>query len=180
MTGVTVLPVPGAVTPSPGVGVTYYSWMGVVPGTILRAGPEVFWFEVDTDFEGAEKLTPAFREWTNRAILYDGVWRVGHEMLRVEVGVRRTHGRSYEGASEADLLAGTVDAIEPALVKRRWYPMSSMAIPSVMKRADDLLARIAAYSGPERERVAALHERLTKLRKGFRNIGGGLTNWRNG
>jgi hypothetical protein len=171
MTNLTVVPV----TPEPGVGVTYHSWCGIVPGTILRAGREVFWFRVDRDFPGAEQLTEAFLGWTNRAILYDGVWRVDHEMLRVEVGFRRAGPRASPEQTEAGLLAARVEACEPSLLKRRWYPMSYMAIPGVLAKADALLAKLEAYEGPERARVTALHARFARLRARFRNVGGGLT-----
>ncbi len=177
MTHVTLPPVPGAVEPAPGVGVTYHSSFGTLRGTILRAAREVFWFQVDRDFPGAEKLGETFLRWTNRAILYQGVWRVSHEMRRVEVGFRRVDPRPSSGPeTEADRLATLVEAYEPRLLTRRWYPMNYLLIPNVKGTADALLARFAAYEGPERERVAALHARFARLRARFSNLGGGLAN----
>ena len=73
------------------------------------------------------------------------------ERLR-RVGPRPVPGRR----TEADLLADRVEALTPALLRRRWYPMSYHAIPGVKRRADELLAALAAYDGPERERVALI------------------------
>jgi hypothetical protein len=173
MTDVLVLPVPGAVTPAAGVGVTYHSGAELLPGTILRAGPRVFWFRIDRDFDGAAELYSGLRDWTHRAILQpDGVWRVGHEMHRVDVGIRRARLEPVpQPASEVERLAAAVDRIEPSLLRRRWYSPDQLVIPSLLESADEILAELAAYGGPHKERVAALHERLTALRVGFRNIG---------
>jgi hypothetical protein len=51
--------------------------------------------------------------------------------------------------------------------------MTYMMIPGVLRFADELLSELGAYAGPERERVAALHDRLVALRRGFKNHGGG-------
>lgn len=174
MTNLIALPVAGAVTPVAGLGVTLHDDNGMHPATIVRAAPHVFWFRRD----GANGA-PAAGQWTYRAIQRrDGTWREDHEMWRVEIGVRRQGTPPDCGVPRqrtACQLAAAVDRIEPRLLKRRWYPMTYMAIPSVLKSADDLLVELAAYFGPERGRVAALHERLTMLRNGFRNYGGGDT-----
>ena len=101
-------------------------------------------------------------------------------MRRVDVGVPRVRfdepkDRGEPGQRTPDQLAAAVDRLEPRLLTRRWYPMSYMAIPSLLRSADELLAELSAYQGAEREGVAALHTRLTALRTGFRNIGGGDT-----
>ncbi|HYG69775.1 MAG TPA: hypothetical protein VD838_19020 [Anaeromyxobacteraceae bacterium] len=175
MSAVIQLPVAGAVMPAPGVGVTFHSLLGIVPGTIVRAGPRIFWFRVDDGFPGGAQLSETFRGWTHSAVLQpDGVWRAGAEMMRVDVGVRRWRRSGPAPTSEADKLAAALEGLEPRLLQRRWYPMTYMGIPSMLHAADDLLERMAAYDGPERERVATLHEKLAHLRKDFRNVGGGL------
>ena len=179
MTNVTLLPVPGAVKPTPGVGVTYHDEVGLLPGTIFRAGPRIFWFRIDGDFDGVSRLSPAQVAWTYRVVLQpDGTWREDHYMRRVDVGVRRvrftaTDDRGDPGRRTVDQLAAAVDRIEPRLLTRRWYPMTYMAIPSLLRSADELLAELDAYRGPDQDRIGALRERLAGLRKGFRNIGGG-------
>lgn len=172
MTAPTVLPVAGAVAPAAGVGVTFHGDDWMQPATIVRAGRHVFWFRLDGD-DGS----PAAGRWTYRAILRpDGTWREDHDMRRVDVGVRRRRpppGCGVPGRRMPDQLAAAVERIEPWLLKRRWYPMTYMMIPSVLRAADELLTELAAYAGPERERVQALHARLSSLRQGFRNLGGG-------
>lgn len=173
---VIVLPVPGAVAPAEGVGVTLHERDGLLPGTILRAGPRVFWFKLDGDRAGAERIWPAALAWTYRAVRQaDGVWREGADMRRVDVGVRRLRldtqaDRGEPGRRSGDQLAREVDRLEPWLLKTRWYPMTYMAIPSVLGSADALLAELARYDGPERERVAALRERLAALRTAFHRV----------
>jgi hypothetical protein len=94
-------------------------------------------------------------------------------MQRVEVGVRRGRHAGPATTGEADVFAARLAGLEPRLLQRRWYPMTYMTIPSLLRAADELLGKMAAYDGPERERVATLHDKLTRLRKDFRNIGGG-------
>lgn len=172
---VLTLPVPGAVLPAPGGGVTLHGLDADRPGTILRAGPRVFWFRLDTDGRAAAHLTDAMRAWTFRAVRQaDGTWRDA-DLRRVDVGLRRLRvhdpaARGVPGARSADQLARELDRLEPWLLRRRWYPTTSMMIPSVLASADALLAELDAYAGPERARVTALHERLAALRTGFRRI----------
>ena len=56
MTNVTKFPMPGVVTPATGVGVTFHDDDRLLSGTIVRAGPRIFWFRIDGDFEGAARL----------------------------------------------------------------------------------------------------------------------------
>jgi hypothetical protein len=172
---VITLPVPGAVAPAPGVGVTWRGPDADRPGTIFRAGPRVFWFRLDADGPAAAHLTDALRAWTFSAVRQaDGTWRDA-DMRRVDVGVRRLrlHAlavRGVPGARSVDELAREVDRLEPSLLKRRWYPMTSMMIPGVLASADALLSELDAYAGPDRPRAVALRERLAALCAGFRRL----------
>lgn len=179
MTNVITLPVPGAVKPAPGVGLTLHHNAGLVPGTILRAGPRIFWFQIDNGFPGAERLTEVQLGWTYRAVLQpDGAWREEPDMRRVDVGVRRARLASpadfgVPGRRTADQLAAAVERLAPWFLKRHWYPMTLMAMPTVLISADELLGEIEAYEGPASDRVGSLHERLAALRARFRNVGSG-------
>jgi hypothetical protein len=159
--------------PQVGRGVTLHSFGSLSPGTILRVSPSgrTIWFQLD-----ALGGVPAAKRadgstWTWRAVRQpDGVFRAGHEMWRVDVGVRRF--LPYEAANAAVAgsfrdLANRVARIEPWLLRRRWYPMTYMAIPSVRRSAKELLAELASYAGPRRDEAEALHARLSGLRERF-------------
>lgn len=69
-----------------------------------------------------------------------------------------------------DALRAEVDRIEPALRKTDWPPMTCMAIPSVLEKADLLVRRVAAArpaGDPERD---ALLARISGLRRAFRRL----------
>jgi hypothetical protein len=153
--------------PVVGKGVTRYVHGNLEPGTILRVSRSgrAILCQVDdpTDGsapEGAQRAT----YWAVRRA--DGVFRSGHEMWRVVVGVRRARtreaGSSAPAGSLADL-AERLERIEPWLLRRRWYPMTYMAIPSILRSAEELLAALAAYSGTQRDAATVLHARLAGL-----------------
>ena len=165
-------------TPAPGLGVTLHAREGLMPGTILRTGPRIFWFRLDDTPELAVPLWPAAKAWTYRAVLQpDGLWREEPDKQFVEVGVRRSlpaAPRGTAGSRTPNELEAALAWWEPMLLRRRWYSMSYMAIPSMKCAVEELAGELAAYRGPEVHRVAALADRLARLRAGFRNIGGGL------
>lgn len=61
-----------------------------------------------------------------------------------------------------------LDRVAPRLLQRSWPPMSYMAIPSLLRSADELLAEMGAYGGPDEAAVRVLRDRLATLRAGFR------------
>lgn len=170
--------------PRAGDGVTLHDHGCLYPGTIIRvsASGRCLWFQLDAvtqdDGDGtAARFVPDARTWTYRAIRQpDGVYREDHDMKRVDVGVRRFRWRrnvlpGAPGARGLVDLDEAVELIEPWLLKTRWYPMTGMMIPSVLKKTDELLAEIAAFRGRDEAETAsaeALHERLAKLKIGFR------------
>lgn len=167
--------------PRVGDGVTY----GAQPGTIVRVGTNgrYFWFQLDAVREapdGGARFVPDPYAMTYGALLEDdGVWRESYTRGPVAVGLRRLSTDLSTPAPLAGTLAALASragALTPTLLKRRWYPMSYMGIPSVLKAADALLLEIARFeaAGAEEEKaVAALFERFARLRAGFRNFGGG-------
>ena len=172
-------------TPRVGDGVTLHDHACLYPGTIIRVSTSgrCLWFQVDAvtqdDGDGtAARFVPDARTWTYRAIRQpDGVYREDHDMKRVDVGLRRFRLRRnvLPGApGERGLvdLEEAVELIEPWLLKTRWYPMTGMMIPGVLKKTDELLAEIAAAAFRERDdaeaaRLEALHDRLGKLKGNF-------------
>ena len=156
--------------PAVGKGVTLSSFGNLQPGTILRVSPSgrTFWFQLD-DLGGVEvPRQPDGSKWTYRAIRQaDGVFRAGHEMWRVVVGIRRAHTRSTSPAARPGTLtdiADRLERIEPWLLRRRWYSMSCMAIPSILRSASELHTALAAYVGPNSALAEALRARLAGLR----------------
>ena len=73
-------------------------------------------------------------------------------------------------AEPLDSMEAEIDKIEPWLKKTEWAAMTDRMIPSVLDSADLLLSRLDASAGAEPERAAALRERLSALRTGFRRI----------
>jgi hypothetical protein len=101
----------------------------------------------------------------------DGTFRVEREMWKVEVGARRSRPRRElpaPGSRGVLDLEEAVDRLEPVLLRTEWPPMTYMAIPSVLRSADELLAELAGFQGAQEDRrcVADLHARLTRLRQG--------------
>jgi|GEM_PF-4375751 len=66
-----------------------------------------------------------------------------------------------------------VDRILPKLVETRWFAMSYMMIPKLIRDADDLIARMeSADAGRDQENLLALLEKLKYLRLKFARIVG--------
>ncbi len=90
----------------------------------------------------------------------------------VVLGVRRWETTPLTDAgTPATGLAGFRERfgrLEPGLLQRKWYPMTYMAIPSLLKSADDLIAEMAAYEGPDAAEVRDLREQLVTRRAEFR------------
>jgi hypothetical protein len=155
--------------PAVGKGVTRHTHGILEPGTILRVSPSgrTIWCQVDDPVDGQAALQPGKLPETYRAIRQaDGVFRAGHEMWRVVVGVRRARTREASSSAPAGSLtdlAERLERLEPWLLRRRWYPMTYMAIPSILRSTEELLAALAAYSGTQRDAAAALHARLANL-----------------
>ncbi len=170
--------------PMVGDGVTLHDHGCLYPGTIIRVSTSgrCAWFQLDAvsqdDGDGtAARFVPDGRTWIFRAIRQrDGIYREDHDMKRVDVGVRRFRWRRnvLPGApGERGLidLEEAVELIEPWLLKTRWYPMTGMMIPGVLKKTDELLAEIAAFKGrddSEAARSEALRERLVALKRNFK------------
>lgn len=170
--------------PRAGDGVTLHDHGCLSPGTIIRVSSSArcLWFQLDAvtqdDGDGtAARFVPDPRTWTYRAVHQrDGVYREDHDMKRVDVGVRRFRWRcsvlpGVPGERDLVDLEQALELIEPWLLKTRWHPMTGMMIPSVLKKADELIAEIAAFRGRDEAETAgaeALHERLAKLKIGFK------------
>jgi len=160
-------------TPEVGKGVTRHWYGELLPGTILRVSPSgrTFWFQLDALSGVPATSRPDGSKWTYRAVRQpDGLFRQGHEMWRVDIGVRRYRPREAIGAGAAGslrALEARVEQLEPWLLRRRWYPMSHMAIPSILRSADETLAELASYAGPRRDVAERLHARLAGLRARF-------------
>lgn len=87
---------------------------------------------------------------------------------------RRAQGRpsppTRPASSPVDLAeAGAwMERLRPALLRRVWPPMTYMIIPSVLRKADTLLAWLDGYSGPDPDGARRLHAELLALRGDFR------------
>ena len=116
--------------PAVGKGVTRHAHGNLEPGTILRVAPSgrTIWCQVDDSVDGQTASQPGKPPETYRAIRQaDGVFRAGHEMWRVVVGVRRARSRKAGSSAPAGSLADLaerLERLEPWLLRRRWYPMT--------------------------------------------------------
>lgn len=171
-----------AVSPlRPGDGVSIQRYLGWVPGTISRVGRrgEAFTFRYDDVVVDAGSTRERFVERPNRAEDLavrqpDGVFRVTRSTRwRVVPGDRRNceiepGGDGMPGKRGLDGIALAFQRLEPWLLKRDWFPMTCMGIPSIMKRADELMAELVRYGrrdGVDAGRARALHEALATMRE---------------
>ncbi len=71
-------------------------------------------------------------------------------------------------------LKAEVDRIVPYLLESRWYPMTYMAIPKLLKDADELIARMEkADAGRHQIYLNKLLESLKMIRNRFERISEG-------
>jgi hypothetical protein len=75
-----------------------------------------------------------------------------------------------EGSAEAGLATfrERFERLELHLLQRKWYPMTYLAIPSLLRSADALLAEMDGYAGPDEAQVRELRTLLASRRADFR------------
>lgn len=144
-----------------------------LPATVVRVGFDglVVWLQVDRVEEGQggmPRFVPDPTSWVFRAVRRDGVYRLDPEMEPVEIGVRRFRWRATAPPPGCETFRERFERIEPYLLRRRWYPMTSTGIPSLLRSAEALLAEMTAYRGPDAAAIARLRERLAVRLDGFR------------
>ncbi|BDG08606.1 hypothetical protein [Anaeromyxobacter paludicola] len=166
--------------PEVGDGATIHDNGHSYPATVVRVAFEgrAIWLQRDAVVEeapGQGRFLADPTAFTCRALRQpDGGYREDHEKRKVAVGRRELRWSRVSvgipgerGPTEfGELFAN----IEPWLLRTRWYPMTYMMIPSVLSRADELIAEMDAYRGPERETVQELRSRLAARRDGFKRI----------
>ena len=90
----------------------------------------------------------------------------------VQLGVRRWATTPTTGTcAPASGLTGFRERflrMEPSLLQRKWYPMTYMVIPSLLRGADELIAEMDAYQGADEAEVRELRARLAARRAEFR------------
>jgi hypothetical protein len=160
---------PAPTRPVPGDGVVLHGLAGCVAGTIRRvsASGRCVWFTLD-----AGGASGTFHDALRALRQTDGSWREDCDQRRVDVGVRtcarrHRHVEAATARSVADL-EDEAEHLEPWLRKKRWYSMSSMMIPGVLRSA--LLARmeeVPVRDDADAARLAALRDRVATLRRDF-------------
>ncbi len=159
--------------PEVGQGATVMMNGSECPATIVRVAFDglVVWMQVDRVEEGDDgqaRFVHDPTEWVLRAVRKDGEYRLDPDMQRVEIGRRRYRRTTGPWAMGFESFRERVERIEPCLLRRRWYPMTYMGIPSLLRSADDLLAEMDAYRGADEAAVRVLRERLAVRRDGFK------------
>ena len=162
--------------PFVGMGLTYYFKENAYAGTIVRVSGDLqaIFFVQDRPHR-ARGAREAFIFTPGNGSAYEArheprgyVWQ-GRVVL---LGVRRWGEAPAAGpAAPATGLASFRErfaGLEPRLLKRKWYPMTYMAIPSVLRSADELIAEMDAYEGPDVAEVRALRATLATRRAEFR------------
>jgi hypothetical protein len=159
-----------------GEGLTVYRDGGHKPGTIHRvsATGRCIWYSIDAaETDGTDQVQSD----VHRAIRgLDGVYRDDRELWRIALDVKRPAKASTDSAYQGgdislDALEEEVERLEPYLLRKRWYPMTSMTIPSVLQHADALISSLTGYSPvteEESKRHSASLQRLLGLRRNFR------------
>jgi hypothetical protein len=166
-----------AMVPFVGMGLTYHFKEQVYAGTIVRISDDfqsIFFVQDRPHLPKGSSL---------RAFIFTSGGGSACEARRdargyvwedrpVQLGVRRwvTTPLTSTG-SPAPGLAGYRERfarMEPSLLQRQWYPMTYMIIPSLLRGADELIAEMDAYQGPDVEEVRELRERLAIRRAEFR------------
>ncbi|HZZ83950.1 MAG TPA: hypothetical protein VFE30_05395 [Anaeromyxobacteraceae bacterium] len=151
------------------------------PATVVRVAFEgrAFWIRPDAvveDERGDPRFVPDPCAEPIRVLRQpDGSYREDHQKHRVLLGRRelRLSSSAVPEAAGARTLASyraLFERIEPWLLRTRWYPMTYMMIPSVLAKADALIAEMEGYRGKDRDEVLELRARLVARRDGFRRI----------
>ncbi len=143
-------------TPTVGIGLTWHDAPSV-PGTVIRVARRgrLAWFREDD---------PKQHQWLHRAIrMPDGCWREDSELRLVTLGTREAVELPLHPALPAHEQPFRVRAarFEAGLLRKRWYPMSYLVIPSMLTQVDVLIAELSSAAP-----VLAAH--LKSLRDGFR------------
>ena len=160
--------------PVAGQGATILDNGSECPATIIRVAFDgiAIWLQIDRVEEGPSgeaRFVPDPTAWIHRAVCRHGVYRTDPDMMPVDVG-RRRYRHYSPGLTGLEQLRDRFERLEPWLLKRRWYPMTYMAIPSVLASADELIAEMDSYHGPEAEAVRELRHKLAVRRDGFKRV----------
>ena len=162
--------------PFVGMGLTFFFKEQVYAGTIVRVSDDFqrIFFVQDRPHPPSKVALTAFIFTPGSGAAYEArhsprgyVWE-GRPVL---LGVRRwVTSLKDTGAPTTALTAlrDRLERLEPSLLQRKWYPMSYMAIPSLLRSADELIAEMDAYQGPDVEEVRELRTRLALRRGEFR------------
>lgn len=166
-----------ALVPFAGMGLTYFFKEQVYAGTIVRISDDFqsIFFVQDRPHIPKGAGGRAFLFTTGRGAAYEARHAArGYEWegRLVLLGVRRWATTPAAGAAiPAPELAGFRERfarMEPSLLQRRWYPMTYMLIPSLLRGADELIAEMDTYQGPNAEEVRELRATVAIRRAEFR------------
>jgi hypothetical protein len=164
-------------TPFVGMGLTYRFKEQVYAGTVVRVSDDLqsIFFVQDRPHSQAPCSPKAFVFTPGSGQAYEAtlgpegyVWDGGLVVL----GVRRwvTTPLTDAGTPSTGLAAfrERFSRLEPGLLQRKWYPMTYMLIPSLLRSADELIAEMGGYEGPDGDEVRELRATLVARRAGFR------------
>lgn len=143
--------------------VTWHTQDVDVSGTVthIASTGTLFWFRCDG------------RDVVCRAVRFPGgEWREDHHCWPVTLGTGIAGARPVrQSASPLDERLSQIERHEPWLLKRRWYPMTYMLIPSVLSSARKLAEELegwASDSAEERQRAREGAARIRCLISEFR------------
>ena len=163
--------------PFVGMGLTFFFKEQVYAGTIVRISDDFqsIFFVQDRPHPPTRRSPRAFIFTSGRGSVYEAshdargfVW----EGRLVQLGVRRwvTTPAMGTGTPVPGLtrFRERLARMEPSLLQRKWYPMTYLLIPSLLRAADELIAEMGSYQGPDMEEVRELRARLAIRRAEFR------------
>ncbi len=127
------------------------------PHSRSPGAPKVFIFTPGSGQAYEARLGPGGYAWEGQAVL-----------LGVRRWVTTSQADDKTAATALAAFRERFGRLEPGLLQRKWYPMTYMAIPSLLSSADALVAEMDAYEGPDEVAVRELHALLVERRAGFR------------